>query len=132
MNKPFIPGNHPFRTALSLLLVLGGIVSARGADSPGNLWTFGRQHQDVHRFSTLFTAHDVKNQLSTDEGINQAIDWCQRTAVTKVFIESFRDGYQAGRVALQHAKERFITAGFEVAGCVTPNRSCSPTVWRSS
>ena len=122
MNKPFNPGNRPFRTALSLLLVLGGIVFARGADSSGNLWTFGRQHQDVHRFSTLFTAHDVKNQLSTDEGINRAIDWCQRTAVTKVFIESFRDGYQAERVALQHAKERFITAGFEVAGCVTPTQ----------
>ena len=122
MNNPSIPGNRPFRTALSLLLVLGGIVFARGADSSENLWTLGRRHQDVHRFSTLFTAHDVKNRLSNDEGINQAIDWCQRTAVTKVFIESFRDGYQAERAALQHAKERFITAGFEVAGCVTPTQ----------
>jgi hypothetical protein len=122
MNNPSIRGHHPFRAALSCLLMLGSVILSRGADSSENLWTLGRRDQDVHGFATLFTAHDVKNYLSNDEGINRAIDWCQRTAVTKVFIESFRDGYQAGRAALQHAKERFITAGFEVAGCVTPTQ----------
>ena len=39
--------------------------------------------------------------------------------MTKVYVEVFRDGYQAKREALQHAKQRFQAAGFEVSGCVT-------------
>jgi hypothetical protein len=56
--------------------------------------------------------------LASDEGIDKAIDWCKHTAITKAYIESFRDGYQAERGALQHAKERFLAAGFDVSGCV--------------
>jgi hypothetical protein len=102
--------------------MLGGLDDARGAAGTEDLWTFARRHQDVHRFSTLFTAHDVRNHLSREEGIDKAIDWCQRTAVTKVFLETFRDGYPAERAALLHAKERFLAAGFEVSGCVTPTQ----------
>jgi hypothetical protein len=83
------------------------------------LWDLARSKQQIHRFSTLFTAQQVRDHLSSDEGIAAAIDWCQRTAVTKVYIEAFRDGYQAKRDALAHAKERFLAAGFEVSGCVT-------------
>ena len=83
------------------------------------LWELARSQGRIHRFSTLFTAHDVKNHLAKEEGIGAAIDWCKRTAVTKVYLESFRDGYQADRSALQLAKERFLAAGFEVSGCVT-------------
>jgi hypothetical protein len=75
--------------------------------------------QGIHRFSTLFTAQQVRDNLSAESGIDAAIDWCRKTAVTKVYIEVFRDGYQAQREALQHAKERFQAAGFEVSGCVT-------------
>jgi hypothetical protein len=86
------------------------------------LWRLARQSVREHRFSTLFTAHDVKNHFSTELGIERAIDWCKQTAVTKVYLEAFRDGYQAERGALQHAKERFLEAGFEVSGCVTTTR----------
>jgi hypothetical protein len=85
----------------------------------GELWDAAKAYADVHRFSTLFTAHDVKNHLSTEQGIEQAIDWCKKTAVTKVYIESFRDGYEAERSALTHAKDRFTASGFVVSGCVT-------------
>ncbi|MCD6506601.1 hypothetical protein J7M22_08240 [Candidatus Poribacteria bacterium] len=70
-------------------------------------------------FSTLFTAQNVRDHLSSEEGIENAIDWCRRTAVTKVYIESFRDGYTAERKNLERARDRFKEAGFEVAGCVT-------------
>jgi len=83
------------------------------------MWDLAQSMKQVHRFSTLFPAQDVRDRLSSDEGIDQAIDWCKKTAVTKVYIEAFRDGYQAERSALQHAKERFQKAGFEVSGCVT-------------
>jgi hypothetical protein len=83
------------------------------------LWDLARSKQQIHRFSTLITSQQVRDLLSKDEGIAAAIDWCRRTAVTKVYIEAFRDGYQAKRDALAHAKERFLAAGFEVSGCVT-------------
>jgi hypothetical protein len=95
------------------------VAFALGARAEPDLWTLARSQATTHRFSTLFTAHDVKNRLSTEEGIDAAIDWCKRTAVTKVYVETFRDGYQAERAALQRAKERFRAAGFEVSGCVT-------------
>ncbi|MGA2618881.1 MAG: hypothetical protein ABSF26_14825 [Thermoguttaceae bacterium] len=86
---------------------------------PKSLWDLARSKAAVHRFSTLLTAQDVRDRLSTEEGLTAAIDWCKQTAVTKVYIEEFRDGYQAQRSALERAKERFQAAGFEVSGCVT-------------
>jgi len=83
------------------------------------LWDLARSKQQIHRFSTLITAQQVRDLLSSDEGIAAAADWCRRTAVTKVYIEAFRDGYQAKRDALAHAKQRFLEAGFDVSGCVT-------------
>ena len=93
--------------------------AAAGPEAKTALWDLAKAKQDIHRFSTLFTAQQVRDHLSTDGGIDAAIDWCRKTAVTKVYIEVFRDGYQAKREALLHAKQRFQAAGFEVSGCVT-------------
>ena len=87
-----------------------------------SLWDLAKAKSDAHRFSTLLTAQDVRDRLSRDDGISAAIDWCRKTGVTKVYIEAFRDGYQANRDTLQHAKERFQRAGFDVSGCVTTTR----------
>ncbi|MGA2063633.1 MAG: hypothetical protein ABSG86_01625 [Thermoguttaceae bacterium] len=86
---------------------------------PAGLWHLAKRQAQVHRFSTLMTAQDVRDRLAGEEGIAAAIDWCRRTAVTKVYIEAFRDGYQAKAETLRHARERFQAAGFEVSGCVT-------------
>jgi hypothetical protein len=83
------------------------------------LWDLAKSKQQIHRFSTLITAQQVRDYLSSDQGIAKAIDWCKRTAVAKVYIEAFRDGYQARRDTLKHAKEQFLAAGFDVSGCVT-------------
>ena len=71
--------------------------TAMSADPVPALRTLGlaKAKQGIHRFSTLFTAHQVRDHLSTEGGIDAAIAWCRRTAVTKVYIEAFRDGYQA-------------------------------------
>lgn len=110
--------------AWCLAVLWAAALTARAAT---DLWELAQQQVGVHRFSTLFTAQDVKNHLSSEEGIDRAIDWCRRTAVTRVFIEAFRDGYQAERAALLHAKERFLAAGFEVAGCVTTTQVGKPS-----
>ncbi len=87
----------------------------------------------AHIFSTLFSAQDVRGHLSTEQGIDAAIDWCKKTSVTKVYIEVFRDGYQADRAALLHAKERFLAAGFAVSGCVTTTKvGKSSTGWKGT
>jgi len=71
------------------------------------------------QFSTLFTAQDVGTLLNTDAGIDQAIQWCRATSVTRVYLESFRADYWVPREVLHHSKARFDQAGFETAGCVT-------------
>jgi hypothetical protein len=80
------------------------------------------QPKDVHVFSTLFTAQNVRDLLSTEAGIDSAIAWCRKTAVTKVYIETFRTTYQADRAVLANARRRFLDAGFDVSGCVTTTR----------
>lgn len=85
-----------------------------------DLWELANKNRNLHRFATLFTAQNVRDLLSTDEGIKNAIDWCKKTAVTHAFVESYRDGYTAERSALEKAKRAFLDAGIDVSGCVTP------------
>lgn len=84
-----------------------------------SLWQLAKAKQNIHRFSTLITAQQVRDLLGTDDGIEAAITWCKSTGVTKVYIETFRSDYLAPRETLQTAKQRFLAAGFDVSGCVT-------------
>lgn len=90
------------------------------AGEPSDLWKLAKGKQNAHRFSTLITAQQVRDRLATDDGIEAAIGWCKKTAVTKVYLETFRSDYLAPRETLKRAKERFLAAGFDVSGCVTP------------
>ena len=93
--------------------------SATAAPDSTSLWDLAREQQSVHRFSTLFTAQNVRDLLASEAGLSNAIDWCRKTAVTKVYLEEFRDGYRAERATLEHAREAFREAGIETSGCVT-------------
>src|SRR4029079_3161308 len=89
------------------LCVAGSICAADEAATAApalDLWTLGNASRDAHSFSTLFTAQDVRDRLSSEEGLAKAVQWCKETAVTKVYIESYRDGYQAERGALARAR----------------------------
>jgi hypothetical protein len=112
------------KTPITLALLVASFAASvrlptQAASPATNLWELARARAATHRFSTLFTAHDVRNHLSKEEGLAAALDWCRRTGVTKVYVETFRDGYQAERAALLRVKERFRAAGFAVSGCVT-------------
>lgn len=89
------------------------------ADEKADTWALARRHADVLVFSTLFTATEVRDRLADDEQIERAMDWCRRTAVTHVYLETFRSGYTVDRPLIAHAKRRFEEAGFRVSGCVT-------------
>ncbi len=103
---------------------------------PGNVtgeevWPLAQEKKDIHRFSTIFLAQDIRDSLSDPEGIEKALLWCKRSGVTKVYIEEFRDGYQAKREAILRVKDRFLAEGFAVAGCVTTTNMGKPsTGWK--
>lgn len=105
--------------AAAVLTGLATGPSAARAAEPADLWKLALDKQPVHRFSTLITASQVRDLLATDAGIDSAIEWCKATGVTKVYIETFRSKYMASKETLEHAKERFLAAGFQVSGCVT-------------
>jgi hypothetical protein len=111
--------NTNFRACIPILFLISIATSSSLAAEPNELWELAKTKQQTHRFSTLVTAQQVRDLLATDKGIDDAIDWCKRTAVTKVYIETFRSDYLAPRETLQHAKQRFLDADFDVSGCVT-------------
>ena len=103
--------------------VLAAFATFAAASTPDlDLWALAQRHRAVHRFSTLFTAQNVRQYFSSDAGLREAIDWCKRTAVTKVYIEEFRGGYTADRATLVKARDAFGAAGIETSGCVTTTR----------
>ena len=113
--------------ALMALPMCSGLASSPGPATPvlpassrgPDLWAVAQRYRGVHRFSTLFTAQNVREYFSSDAGLSEAIDWCKRTAVTKVYLEEFRDGYTADRATLIKARDTFRTAGIEASGCIT-------------
>lgn len=92
------------------------IVSPAFAQS---LWDKANSNKEILTISTLFTAQDVRNHLSTPEGLDNAVKWCKETGLTRVFIETFRGGYYAEKEVLVNARNRFRGEGFDVSGCVT-------------
>ena len=119
------------KASLSLLaFCFAALPSVSAAPQPAagdGLWTLAKKHAGTHRFSTLLTAQDVQRHLSSEQGLEKALDWCKKIGVTKVYIESFRDGYQPERPALQKAMNTFRAAGFEVSGCITTTRVGKPS-----
>jgi hypothetical protein len=92
-----------------------------------NLWDLAKKAENTHRFSTLFTAQDVRDRLSSEEGLSSAVDWCRQTGVTKGYLEEFRDGYQADRGTLIRARDLLRQAGLIVSGCITPTGVGKPS-----
>ena len=73
-------------------------------------------------WSTLFTAQDVRDHLASEQGRAEALAFCRKMGITKVYVESFRDAYQADEAALRTARDYFRQAGLKVSGCVTTTR----------
>ena len=92
--------------ALSILLVLGTLF-LNPLPLPAIDW------------STLFTAQDVRDHLSTDQGRADALEFCRKLGITKVYIEAFRGGYEPDAETLKTARGFFRQAGLRVSGCVT-------------
>jgi two-component sensor histidine kinase len=94
-----------------LLFILQVAVS--GAD----LWESALEHKNDHRFSVMFDQQDENAYSETN--IVSAIQWCRTNGVTKVYLETFRQGSAVPQAQLTFARDRFRAEGFEVAGGVT-------------
>lgn len=79
------------------------------------------------QWSTLFTAQDVRDRLSSTSGRAEALDFCRRLGLTKVYLEAFRDGYQADAATLETARDHFRQAGLEASGCVATTQIGKPS-----
>jgi hypothetical protein len=105
----FLTAPHPFRRVrlygLAVLFL-------------GSILFMPRTLQAVE-WSTLFTAQDVRDHLATEPGRQEALDFCRKMGITKVYVEVFRDGYQVENPTLITARDFFRRAGIKVSGCVT-------------
>ncbi len=108
-----------YSSFLAAALWANGWSRAEEPSATASLWDVAQEKAGIHRFATLFTAHDVRESLSSEDGLTAAIDWCKATGVTVVHLEVFRDGYQADRETLGMARDRFRKDGFIVHRCVT-------------
>jgi hypothetical protein len=109
-----------------ILAWLAGVLAA-STQAQTNLWLLAKDAATVHRFSTLFTAQDVRDSLSSEAATEEAIRWCKASGVTKVYLEEFRDDYQAVSATLMRARDHFLAQGFLVSGCVTTTRVGKPS-----
>ena len=92
--------------------IIIGLVICYCCSTTGNskkLWDLALKNKENLIISTLFTAQNVRNYLSTEEGINDAIDWCKKTGVTHVYLETYRSRYTAERKVLENAKEKYFS-----------------------
>jgi len=78
--KAILPG------AVLLSAFLAQTTAAASSPAAADLWSLARQQSGLHRFSTLFTAQDVRGRLANESGLAAALDWCKRTAVTQVYV----------------------------------------------
>lgn len=78
-------------------------------------------------WSTIITAQTVRDMLSTPQGREQALQFCHRLHIKKVYIEVFRDGYEADPGTLRTARDFFRRAGFEVSGAVATTAIGKPS-----
>ncbi len=100
-------------------MVITILCLSAGSALSQSLWEVANKNKNDLTISTLFIAQDVRDFLSTPEGLENAVSWCKQTGITRVFIESFRGGYYADKDAIIRARDRFRKEGFGVAGCVT-------------
>ena len=70
------------------------------------------------RLSTYFMADEFERYLKTEDAIDEAIRVCKGYGIPRIYLETFRDGFQPDRAVIAHVRDRFRAAGLEVAGVI--------------
>ncbi|MGH9345389.1 MAG: hypothetical protein ACRD19_16705 [Terriglobia bacterium] len=69
----------------------------------------------------------MRDRLSTAQGRAEALQFCQRLHISKIYLGVFRDGYEANPVTLKAARDFFRQAGIQVSGAVATTRLGKPS-----
>jgi hypothetical protein len=69
-------------------------------------------------FSVLFTARDVATYLVNASSTDSAVQWIYGLGASKVYLETYRDGFTAPPYVLRDATAALRAAGLVVSGCI--------------
>ena len=86
---------------------------------------------DERHFAMTCKIDCVNDEFSTPEGRERAIEWFKRHGISRVYLESYRHGFEAPSHLLEAAKAAFEAAGIECAGCITTTKmsKTAPPEW---
>ena len=86
---------------------------------------------DKRHFAMTCKIDCVNDEFSTPEGRERAIEWFKRHDISRVYLESYRHGFEAPSHLLEVAKTAFEAAGIECAGCITTTKmsKTAPPEW---
>ena len=70
------------------------------------------------RLSTYFMAEEFERYLKTEQAIDEVIRVCKGYGIPRIYLETFRGGFQPDRAVIAHARDRLRAADFEVAGAI--------------
>jgi hypothetical protein len=86
-------------------------------------WSLARANEDTLTFSTILTAGKLKHpDAASASRLDEIASWCSATGVTKIYVESYRNGYTAPRETVLHVSEGLRRRGLRVAGGVTTTK----------
>lgn len=69
-------------------------------------------------FSTYFMASDFESHLASDPSIDEVISVCRGYGISRIYLETFREGLEPDRKRVAHARDRLQAAGFETAAAI--------------
>ena len=76
--------------------------------------------------STYFMAAEIDRYLSTAAAVAEVVGGCRRHGLTRIYLETFRNGFQVPADLMAGALDRLRAAGFDPAGAVCTTRYGEP------
>ena len=111
---------EPIRSFVFIVLIisLGCVMVSCSLQSknPDDLFTFAQSHLNDLRLSTYITAQAVKNELSDEDGLREAVSVLRSFGITKAYIEVYRGGLVVEPDLLKTVRDHFQANGIDVTG----------------
>ena len=76
--------------------------------------------------STYFMADEIGRYLSNETDVAQVVGVCRRHGVARIYLETFRNGFQVSADLVARARDRLRAAGVDTAGAVCTTRYGEP------
>ena len=77
---------------------------------------------EAHVFSMSCKVNALNGAFATEGGRSQAVAWCRKNHITKLWLESYRHDEKVPFERLVEARDFFRKNGFAVSGMITPTQ----------